>query len=277
MKPEAIASKTRFGLLQLRSNHGLLLPSLIRRDIAARYRGSVLGILWSLLTPLFLLGIYTFVFGGVFRARWPGSGEDASIAEFSIILFAGLITYQLFAEVIGRAPSLILSNQTYVTKVVFPLEILVPVALGSALFHYGVSLVVLIGFILLVHGAVPLTAVLLPVVLAPLCLIILGLAWFFASLGTFVRDIGQVLGTIITAMLFLSPIFFPLAALPEWLRPWIALNPLTVPVSQTRQVLIFGEWPDPVYFGMYTAVAMLICCLGYLWFQKTRKGFADVL
>jgi lipopolysaccharide transport system permease protein len=257
--------------------------NLIQREIAGRYRGSVLGIIWSLLTPLFMLAVYTFVFGTVFGARWAdesaasGRHGEHSTAEFAIILFAGLIVFQLFAEVINRAPTLILSNANYVKKVVFPLEILPVVALGSALFHAGVSLLVLLAFRLAVLGDVPLTALLLPIVLVPFCLMVLGLSWFIAALGVYYRDINQFLGTLVTALMFLSPIFFPVSALPEWIRAWVALNPITFPVEEARAVLIFGRMPDIPGLVIYMAAGLAIAVLGYMWFEKTRKGFADVL
>jgi lipopolysaccharide transport system permease protein len=264
-----------------------LTVALIRREIAGRYRGSMLGILWSMLTPLLMLAVYTFVFGIVFRARWDaagtaGAGEAAGASEastvgFAIVLFAGLIVFQLFAEVINRSPTLVLANTNYVKKVVFPLQILPVVALGSALFHATVSAVVLFGFMLIVRGGIPLTALLWPMVLAPFCLMILGLAWFLAALGVYYRDIGQFLGTVVTALMFLSPIFFPLSALPPWLRHWVALNPISLPVEQTRDVLIFGRVPDLLSLAVYAAVSLAIATLGYAWFQKTRKGFADVM
>ncbi len=254
----------------------LILP-LVRREIISRYRGSVLGILWSLLTPLLMLAVYTFMFGTVFKARWGGASANASTGEFAVILFAGLIIFQLFAEVINRAPTLILANSNYVKKVVFPLETLVPVALGSALFQVGVSLVVLFGFMLFVYGSIPLTALWLPIVLAPFCLMLLGLGWFLASLGVFVRDINQFLGTLVTAMMFLSPIFFPLSSLPKWLQGWLILNPLTLPVEQARNVLIFGKMPEFLLLAIYSVVSLFVAVAGYWWFQKTRKGFADVI
>ncbi len=260
-----------------------LAVQLARREVAGRYRGSALGILWSLLTPLLMLAVYTFVFGAVFKARWtPPSAAAAAAAqpstgEFAIVLFAGLIVFQIFSEVVTRAPSLVLSNANYVKKVVFPLEILPLVAMGSALFHAAVSLLVLFGFMLAVHGAIPLAALWLPVVLAPYCLLILGLTWFLAAFGVYYRDIGQFLGTLVTALMFLSPIFFPLSALPEWIRPWVALNPIALPVEETRGVLIWGKTPDFTGLALYMGVALAVAALGYLWFEKTRKGFADVL
>ena len=262
-------------------NFGLI-TALIRREVVGRYRGSALGIVWSLLTPLFMLAVYTWVFGTVFQARWvaaPGAAADVapSTGEFAIILFVGLIVFQLFAEVVNRAPGLILANANYVKKVVFPLEILPVVALGAALFHAAVSLVVLAGFMLAVHATIPITALLLPIVLAPFALLILGLGWFLASLGVYLRDIGQLLGTVVTALMFVSPIFFPLSALPEWLRPWVALNPIALPVELARDVLIFGRAPDLTGIAVYSLVAALVAALGYMWFQKTRRGFADVV
>lgn len=250
--------------------------TLTRREIVGRYRGSILGVLWSLLTPLFMLSVYTFVFSTVFKTRWT-SGQDSATAEFAVMLFAGLLVYQLFAEVVNRAPSLVVANANYVKRVVFPLQILPVVALGSALFHMVVGLAVLVVFIFFVHGPPPYTSLLLPLVLVPFCLLILGLAWLLASLGVFIRDINQVLAPIVTALMFLSPIFFPLNALPETVRHWVVFNPLALPVEQTRDLLIAGRMPDFVALGIYAVAACLIALLGYAWFQKTRRGFADVL
>ncbi|MEP3477406.1 MAG: ABC transporter permease [Hyphomicrobiales bacterium] len=254
-----------------------LLKNLILREIHSRYRGSLLGIFWMLLTPFIMLSVYTFIFGVLFRSRWPSTNEDASIYEFAAILFVGLILFHLFSGVINRAPGLILANKNYVTKIVFPLEILVPVALGSALFQAGVSFIVLLVFMIFIYGYIPLTVFLLPLPLIPFCLIILGLSWFLTSLGTYLRDIGQILGTIVTAMMFLSPIFFPLSRLPDWIQPWVLLNPIALPVEQVRNVVVFGKGLDWQALGIYFVVSLIIAYSGYWFFQKTKKGFADVL
>jgi lipopolysaccharide transport system permease protein len=266
----------------LAGSYGLLYE-LIRRDIVGRYRGSTLGVLWSLITPLLMLALYTFVFGVVLKARWPVSVSassattEQSASEFALILFVGLIIFQIFGEVLNRAPGLVLYNGNYVKKIVFPLEILAPMGLGTAMFHALLSLGVLLIALVLIRGSIPPTALLLPLILAPYCLLVVGLAWFLASLGVYYRDIGQFLGTVINALMFLSPIFFPRSALPEWIRPWVALNPISWPVEEARAILIWGELPDLVGYIVYTVVAVTIATLGYIWFQKTRKGFADVL
>lgn len=256
--------------------HRRLIMSLARHEIIARYRGSVFGLLWSFLNPVFMLAVYTFVFSVVFQARW-GTGGSGSKAEFALILFAGLLVFNLFAECISRAPALIISNATYVKKVVFPLEILPWVTLGSALFNAAIGLFVWLLFSLFVFGLPPLTLFLLPVVLLPLLFFIMGLSWFLASLGVYLRDVSQVIGIVITALMFLTPIFYPLTAIPESYHIYIYLNPLTFIVEQVRNLLVFGQGLCLFEHVLLTTCSVFVAWLGYAWFQKTRKGFADVL
>jgi lipopolysaccharide transport system permease protein len=255
--------------------HQHLVKTLIRREVIGRYRGSVLGILWSFFNPVFMLIVYTFVFGVVFKARWNSGGD--SKMEFALILFAGLMVFNLFAECVNRAPGLILSNVNYVKKVVFPLEILPVVSFGAALFHTAVSFGVWLLFFLLFFGLPPITALLLPIVILPLALLTLGLSWFLASLGVYLRDVSQFIGITTTALLFLSPIFYPVSALPEGYQALLLINPLTPVIEQVRDVLIWGKLPDWLYFGGSLAASTFITWSGFAWFQKTRKGFADVL
>jgi len=252
-----------------------LVVQLTKRDVVGRYRGSVMGLLWSFFHPLFMLAVYTFVFSVVFKARW--GGPDESRAQFAVVLFAGLIVHNLFAEVINRAPGLILSNANYVKKVVFPLEVLPVVTMGSALFHAAVSLVVLLLAFLLLNGYVHVTAVFIPLVFIPLMTATLGVAWMLASLGVYARDVGQFVGTVTTVLLFLSPVFFPISAVPPFLQGWMLLNPLTFIIEQIRSVLIWGSAPDWSGLALYMLIALAVAWAGYAWFQRTRKGFADVL
>ncbi|HEX9265729.1 MAG TPA: ABC transporter permease [Candidatus Binatia bacterium] len=258
---------------QWRNRH--LVMQLTKRDVLGRYRGSVLGLAWSFFNPLVMLVVYTFVFSVVFKARWGVGGEDK--VNFAIILFVGLIVYGLFAECINRAPSLILSNTNYVKKVVFPLEVLPSVALGSALFHAGVSLTVLLAAQLLVNQRLPWTVVVFPIILLPLLLVTMGVSWLLSALGVYVRDIGQTTAILTTILMFLSPLFYPISALPTEYQAWLHLNPLTFFIEESRNVLIFGKTPSWVGLGMALAASMLVSAGGFWWFQKTRKGFADVL
>lgn len=254
---------------------GLILQ-MTKRDVIGRYKGSVLGVMWSLFNPLFLLVIYTFVFSVVFKARW-GAGSTESKSEFAVLLFVGMIVHSLFAETLNRAPGLILSNVSYVKKIVFPLEILPVVAIGTALFHALVSVSVLLAVFLMLNGYLQWTAVFLPLILLPLLVLTLGAAWALASLGVYLRDVAQPIGLIMTVLLFASPVFYPITALPEYIRPWLMLNPLTFVIEQARAVLIFGQLPDWTGLAIYSLASVVIAWIGYAWFQKTRKGFANVL
>lgn len=246
-----------------------------KREVLERYRGSVLGLLWSFFNPVFMLVVYTFVFSVVFKARWHVGSESKT--EFALVLFAGLIIFNLFAECINRAPGLILSNVNYVKKVVFPLEILPFVALLSALYHALISLIVWLAAYLVLFGLPHATLLLLPLIILPLCLFIMGLSWALASLGVFLRDVSQFIGVLTTVLMFLSPIFYPISALPESYQHLLYLNPLTLVIEMTRSILYWGNIPNLNQLALYWLVTSVIAWLGFSWFQKTRKGFADVL
>ena len=253
-----------------------LIVQMTRREVVGRYKGSVLGLAWSFLTPILMLAVYTFVFSVVFKARW-GTDGDESKTQFALVLFVGMIVHGLFAEVLNRAPGLILLNVNYVKKAVFPLDVLPVIAMGAALFHASISLAVLLIAFALFNGYLHWTIIFVPVVLLPLVILTLGVAWIFASLGVFLRDVGQTVGIITTVMLFLAPIFYPVTALPEEVRPLIMANPLTFIIEEARGVVILGRMPEWTGLGIYTLAATAVAWAGFAWFQKTRKGFADVL
>lgn len=255
-------------------NRGLII-TLVRRDIESRYRGSFLGMLWSFFNPVFMLVVYTFVFGVVFHSRWNTASNSKT--EFALLLFIGMIMFNFFAECVNRAPGIVLTNTNYVKKVVFPLEILSWVVLGAALFNWVVSLIVWFFFYLLLFGLPHGTALLLPVVLVPFALFVVGLTWVLASLGVYLRDVSQFIGIIVTALLFLAPIFYPLTAVPVKYRYLLLFNPLTPIVNEARDVLFWGKLPDITIYIAYLVGSLLVAWLGFAWFQKTRKGFADVL
>jgi lipopolysaccharide transport system permease protein len=253
-----------------------LIRNLIHREVVGRYKGSMLGIFWSLATPIFMLAVYTFVFSVVFKARWGNSGSDSK-TEFALVLFAGLIIFNLFSECVSRAPGLILANVNYVKKVVFPLEVLPWVSMGSALFHFAVSLGVWLVAYLGLFGVPHWHALLLPLLLVPLVLFVMGLSWALASLGVYLRDVGQIIGLVITVLMFLSPIFYPASSLPEAYQPIMFFNPLTLPIEMARDLLYWGKLPSMMLLALYAAGSLACAVLGFAWFQKTRKGFADVV
>jgi lipopolysaccharide transport system permease protein len=271
---QKFSSSPKEMLLSLWRNQELI-SILIRREVSGRYRGSMMGILWSFFNPVIMLTIYTFVFSVVFKARWNEGSE--STTEFALILFAGLIVFNLVAECVNKSPGLILANVNYVKKVIFPLEILPVISLGSALFHAVINIAVWLIAYGIFFGFPPLTIFLAPLVIMPLLFFILGITWIFASLGVYVRDISQFVGMAMTVLMFLSPIFYPITAIPEKYRIFIEINPISPAIEQFREVLFFGNVPDLEMTLVYLISSLLVALLGFAWFQKTRKGFADVL
>lgn len=257
--------------------HRDLIRQFTRREIEGRYKGSYLGLLWSFITPLVMLLVFTFVFGVVFKARWPHARGGDSLAEFALVMFAGQLAFQAFAEPVNRAAGLIVGVPNFVKKVVFPLQILPVAVVGAGLYHVGVGLLIALGASLLIHGSVPWTALLVPLSLLPLALLGLGVSWFLASLGVYVRDIGYMVGVVMQALFFATPILYPVTAIPEPYRAWMALNPLTPMVGLVRDHLIIGNVGEPAVWGMGFAYGVVALGLGYAWFMVTRKGFADVL
>jgi len=222
-----------------------------------------------------MLTVYTFVFSVAFKARWH-TGSDSK-TEFALALFVGMIAHGLVAECINRAPGLITSNANYVKKVIFPIDILPWMAMGTTIFHTLVSLSVWCLFYISVNLAFHWTAVFLPLIFLPLILFSVGLAWFLASLGVYLRDISQVTGAFTTVLMFLSPVFYPVSNLPEKYQVFLYANPLTFIIEQARDVLLWGKLPNWQGLGIAVSVSLLVAWLGFAWFQKTRRGFADVL
>ena len=276
MNPHAAQPTSFLALGRSLIQHRQLIMQMIQREVVGRYKGSVMGLGWSFFNPILMLTVYTFVFSVVFKARW-GLDPNESKTQFAVVLFVGMIVHGLFAEVLNRAPSLILSNVNYVKRVVFPLEILPVITMGAALFHTLISLLVLLSAFVIFNGYLHWTVIFIPLVLLPFVILTLGIAWMLASLGVFVRDIGQTIGIVVTVMMFLSPVFYPVTALPEEFRPLLMANPLTFIIEQSREVMIWGHLPDFIGLAFYTLESCVVAWLGFVWFQKTRKGFADVL
>lgn len=256
--------------------HRQLIFGMVRREVQVKYKDSLIGLGWAFFTPLFMLCIYTFVFSEVFKSRW-NNAVPTSKADFAIMLFAGLMVYTFFAECILKGPTIITSNTNYVKKIVFPLEILPFISIGVSLFQLAISCLVLIVAQFFVKGIVPPTAILFPVLLIPLLLSTCGILWILAAIGVYLRDIGQLVGVVTSVLMFLSPIFYPVSALPERFQPWLRLNPLTNVIEQARAVLINGVGLDWFQYGFSLLSSAALFLMGFLIFQKARKGFADVL
>lgn len=251
-----------------------LVLQLVRRDVLSRYQGSFLGIAWSLCIPLLTLAVYSLVFGVILRPRWPNVSDPM---QFTLILFTGLLAFNFFSECVSRAPFLIISNSNYVKKVIFPIDVLVWVPIGCAVFHLCLGLVPWVLLVFLSSGEVSNLFFLLPLVFFPLMLMTVGLSWFLSALGVFIRDIGQIVGVSVQLLLYLGPVIYPREVLPERFQWLMYLNPITVPIEQFRNILNFGLVPDFVALSVYTLIALLVAYSGRLFFEKTRHGFADVI
>lgn len=253
-----------------------LLKRLVIREIIGRYKGSFLGIIWSLLNPIFMLFVFAFVFGKILQTKW-GAAEIEGPLDFSVALFVGLLLYFFFSEMIGGAVNIIMGNANYVKKVVFPLEILPIVSLVSALFHLAISFMVLMVLMMFSTWEFSYHILYAPIILIPFLLMVLGLSWFLAAIGVYLRDVGQIIPPILTAMMFLSPIFYSLSHVSQEYLWVYQLNPLTVIIEQMRTVVLYHNVPDFFQLVVYFMISILIAKLGFMFFQKTRKGFADVL
>ena len=257
------------------AEHRFVVAQLSRRAILGRYRGTMLGLFWSLFTPLLLLAVYTFVFGTVLQIRWVDQGGGN--LEFAAILFSGMLIHGILAECLTQASSLISANPQYVKKVVFPLEALAWVTVIGAFFQGLVSTCVLGIYLLFVNGAIPWTIVFLPLPLFSLGLVCLGITWLVAATAVFLKDIAQVAGILTTILFFMAPILYPKTALPEQFQIFLYLNPITFVIEQFRDLALWGRLPNWTGLGIYTAAALVFSWGSLAWFQKTRRGFADGL
>lgn len=251
-----------------------MILSFVWRDIQQRYQGSFLGLVWSVINPIVMLAVYTFVFGMIFKAKWGGI-EDTYL--FAIGLYASLLAFNVFSEVLSRSPGLILGNASYVTKIIFPVEVFPVVLVFSALFNYVVGLVVWLIAYLIIFGLPPLTVLLVPIVFFPLFLILMGLAWIVSAIGVYVRDIAQLINMLISCAMFITPIFYPVSIIPEEYRGLMQLNPLAIIIDNLKTVMIMGQmikWPD---YLIELTLASLLCFAGLSLFIKLKKGFGDVI
>jgi len=252
-----------------------LVVGLTRREVESRYRGAAMGLLWALLNPLIMLSVYTFFFTEVLKSKW--SGITQSSLDFSLILFPGLLVFAFFSECVAKAPTLIISNQSYVKKIVFPLELLPFISLLGALFHAAIGILIWCLFYLAIKHQLNATALLVAVPFIPLGLMTLGVSWSLAALGAYVRDITHIVTGLLAALMFLAPIFYPISALPQDYRTIILMNPISVAVEQVRSILYHGQMLDWSQWFQYLGISVLVAWIGLWIFQRARTGFADVL
>jgi lipopolysaccharide transport system permease protein len=257
-------------------SHRELVRRLAGREFSMRFRGSALGFAWTVITPLILAIMYTFVFDSIFKMRWGGA-TDIGTSNFAIYLLVGLAVHGVFVECLSRAPGLIIANPSYVTKVVFPLEVLPFVVLISALTNAMISLMIAALVNLALSGQLHPTVLFIPILVLPYALFVAAVTMVVAAVGVYLRDLSQLVSLIIPISLFLSPVFYPIEAVPRAMQPLISMNPLTFAIEQARLTLIRGDVPNLIGIAIYTAASMSALAIAYWSFQRLRGGFADVI
>lgn len=275
MKPSCLA--ILFSLILTLKKNRFLLFQLIQRNIESRYKGSLLGIFWSIAQPLIMLSIYTFVFTYVLKSKFGIQIEEDHKGAFAIIMFCGMSVFNIFSEVLNSCTTVITSNQSFVKKVIFPLEIL-PISQVLTALIFGIIwfFLLFIGSLFILKTA-SITMLLLPFVLIPLTLLSCGCGYFVASLGVYIRDMPYIINVILQMLFFMTPIFYPISAIPEKYRIVLYLNPLSEIVEQTRALFLYGEMPNWEHIGALWGISIILFFLGLIWFNKTKKGFADVI
>ena len=252
--------------------HRYLLGQLIKRDVLLRYRGAMFGVAWVFLSPLIMLAIFAYVFGQIFQARWP---QQETGAPFWLVLYSGLIAFNIFAEAVSRAPASVRGTPSYVKKIIFPVEILPLVPLGAALVHGAFNFLILLAA-LAWTGHLTLSVVLYPLMLLPLLLLALGFSWFIAAWGVFIKDMSQIVPPFMQMLMFLSPVFYPASAAPGILGPLFQYNPLGNIIESCRNVAL-GHPVDWTAWSASLLISLATAWLGRTFFRRSREEFPDAL
>lgn len=251
-----------------------LIKQFTRREILGRYKGSALGIFWSFLNPLFMLAIYTIVFGFIFQARYGQTASETKI-DYALALFCSLNIFHFFSEVVSRAPTLLVDHPNFITKVVFPLEIFGVASIGSAIVHLMISMTPLLIGLLIVQGQIHLAALYVLPWLIPLTLFSLGITWALSSAGIFLRDINALISPFVLVLLYVSAVFYPISKVPENFRWLFLLNPIAQIIDQSRKAMVWGMSFDFQLWCILLLVSLIVFHGGYAFFIRARRFFAD--
>ncbi len=263
-------------IFQTAIRHHYLIGQLVRRDVLLKYRGSILGISWSFLYPLLLLYTFTLVFGGVFGGRWGNMGGSVRGLDLALFIYCALTVFTPFSEVMSTAPRLLLANQNFIKKIIFPVEILPLVSLLSASIHAAIHLLLLV-LAILATGHAHYTILLAPIVLLPAWIFTLGLAWLVTAAGGYIRDLAHGIPVLVQLLMFLLPVFYPIAAAPNFLKIIHAFNPLALAMEDLRRILLIGLQPQWLPWAVMLAISLLIATIGYSFFMRCREELADVI
>lgn len=262
-------------MLKALYKNNYLFWKLVIRDIKQRYQGSILGMLWAIIVPILMLIIYTFFFSEVFQAKWDIDTSDKY--QFAIVLFCGLCVFNMISEVMSRSTVLIASNTNYVKKVIFPLEILPAVTVCAALFNCIISFMILIIAKLILYHNISKTLYMIVLAMIPLIILSLGISLFISAISVYLKDVANFISVLVTVLMYVSPVFFPLSSIPESMRRVCAVNPMTYIIENFRKVVLFGECLNWKFYFISCVVAVVFYLIGKIVFMRVKEGFADVL
>lgn len=254
--------------------HSGLIGNFVKRDLLARYKGSTMGVCWSVVQPIVMLILYTYVFSTILKVR-VGPADGTGI--FAIYLFCGMLPWNAFQEAVSRSATVVLDNANLIKRTVFPAEILPIYIVASGLVNELIGLGVLLVAVLLTAKTLSPVLLFLPVVLLLQGAFTLGLAWIIAAINVFLRDVGQLLGMALTLWLFLTPVFYPPSLVPPSLKWVLLINPMMWVVESYRSVILRGTMPSLTGLLALALCASIAFVAGRLLFRRMQGAFADVI
>jgi len=255
--------------------HRELIRVIVWRELAQRFRGSAIGWIWACATPLVMLTAYTFIFSG--PVKISSTPDQAGVAVYAISIFAGLLVFNLFTELANRAPTLLHENAWFIKKTIFPSDILAWIALFRALVYASISFALLVIFNLILSGQIQVTLLLVPVIILPFCLFLLGITWLLSALGALTRDVFHLVASVIPILIFASPVFYSVQELPAVTRPWAYINPLAGFIEMMRDTVIRGAVPDLMVFLASAAISLVFFWWGHAVYRRYRSIIVDVI
>jgi lipopolysaccharide transport system permease protein len=252
-----------------------LIRAVVRRELMARFSGSILGWLWAIFGPLLMLSVYTVIFSHAVGIR--ASTASHGVANYSLNIFVGLIMFNLFAELAYRAPALLHEHVNFIKKSIFPSETLAWIAAIRAVVYAGISFCVLLFFELLITHSLPPTILLLPFVIVPFFLFLIGVSWFLMALGSFTRDVMHLMASIVPVFMFATPIFYSFDDVPPALRIILRINLVGDYVELMRDIVLLNRVPNPWLYLGTVIVSLLIFRSAYRFYMRYKNVFVDII
>jgi lipopolysaccharide transport system permease protein len=252
-----------------------LFRAILTRELQVRFRGSVFGWAWAILSPLVMLSIYTLVFAGALKVG--GSHSDGGRFDYAFSIFVGLVVFSFFSEIAYRAPLLLAEHKHIIRRSIFPPQILAWIAVARGGVYMLIALGVLLAGQLLINQSIHWSWLALPFILLPLCLSLLGIVWILSTIGALTSDLNHLIISIIPVAMFATPVFYEAGNVPEAWRWVLYLNPLTSIIEMMRTVILRGEWPDMLTYAASLVAALVLFYAGRTLFMRKKTILVDII